>query len=194
MSTLKQPVLEGSVVRLVPLLPEHATELHRHADAELFAQYTEWPVDGSFEAFAHWLASTYFGKTDRWPFAVQLVETGELIGATSFMAMRLPERALEIGSTWYGRSFQGTLVNPEAKYLLLRHAFVEMGMRRVQLKTSTENLQSQRAIEKLGAVREGILRNYQLRMNGLSRDTVMYSITDAEWPAAKARLVARLGR
>lgn len=193
MSAATQQVLEGQVVRLVPMLREHAPELFRHADREIFAQYTEWPVDESFEAFSNWLG-LYFGKSDKWPFSVQLRETGELIGATSFLAMRLHDRVVEIGSTWYGRPFQGTHVNPEAKYLLLRHAFEVLGMRRVQIKTSTENVQSMRAIEKLGALREGVLRNYQLRQNGRSRDTVMYSIIDIEWPEVKARLEARLRR
>ncbi|AKU90802.1 putative acetyltransferase [Vulgatibacter incomptus] len=179
-------------MRLVPLRPEHAPELHRLAEPGVLEHYTHSPEDESLEAFAVWMERIYFGRANKWPFAVQSVATGELVGATSFMDIRLDDRALEIGSTWYGRRFQGTTVNPEAKYLQLRHAFEELGMRRVQLKTSTENVQSQRAIEKLGAVREGVLRNYQLRMNGLSRDTVIYSITDTEWPAVKERLEARL--
>lgn len=92
-----------------------------------------------------------------------------------------------------GRSFQGTSVNPECKYLMLRHAFEDWGAMRVQLKTDRRNLQSQRAIEKLGAVREGVLRKHMLLPDGYERDTVMYSIIDDEWPAIRDRLIERLG-
>jgi ribosomal-protein-alanine N-acetyltransferase len=84
-------------------------------------------------------------------------------------------------------------VNPESKYLLLRHAFEALGAARVQLKTDANNLHSQRAIEKLGAVREGVLRQYQMRSNGTLRDTVVYSVVRDEWPRVKTGLEARLG-
>jgi RimJ/RimL family protein N-acetyltransferase len=109
------------------------------------------------------------------------------------MDIQNANRGVEIGTTWIGRAYHGTRVNPEAKYLLLRHAFEEQGAIRVQLKTDSRNQQSQRAIEKLGAVKEGVLRNHMIMPDGYFRHTVMYSITDAEWPAAKARLEARLG-
>ena len=127
------------------------------------------------------------------PFAQVLIESGRAIGGTTYMDIQHANRGVEIGSTWIGRAHHGTRVNPEAKYLLLRHAFEEQGAIRVQLKTDSRNLQSQRAIEKLGAVKEGILRNHMIMPDGHYRHTVMYSLTDDEWPAAKARLEARLG-
>ena len=102
-------------------------------------------------------------------------------------------RGLEIGFTWIAKPHQGTLVNPECKYLLLRHAFDDQHAMRVQLKTDLRNVQSQGAIEKLGAVREGVLRKHIIRPDGYLRDTVMYSITAEEWPAVRAKLEQRLG-
>jgi len=118
--------------------------------------------------------------------------TGEPIGSTSYLDIRPQHRGLEIGRTWIGKRWQGTVVNPESKYLLLRHAFESLGAVRVQFKTDANNIRSQRAIEKLGARREGVLRRYQVRSNGCHRDSVMYSIIDEEWPEVKARLEARL--
>ncbi len=109
------------------------------------------------------------------------------------MDVRPAHRGLEIGYTWIARAYQGTRVNPECKYLLLRHAFEKLGAIRVQLKTDGRNLQSQHAIEKLGAVKEGVLRKHLILPDGYVRDTVMYSITDSEWPHVKSRLEARLG-
>jgi N-acetyltransferase len=100
-------------------------------------------------------------------------------------------RGLEIGRTWIAKSHQGTRVNPESKYLLLRHAFEELGAARVQFKTDVPNLQSQRAIEELGAQREGVLRRYQMRSNGFIRDTMVFSLIAAEWPAVKVGMEGR---
>jgi aminoglycoside 6'-N-acetyltransferase len=125
------------------------------------------------------------------PFAI--LQAGEPVGVTGYLEIRPHHRGLEIGRTWIARAHQGSRVNPESKYLLLRHAFETLEAERVQFKTDVHNLHSQRAIEKLGAVREGVLRQYQVRSNGTLRDTVMYSVVRAEWPEVKARLEARLG-
>ena len=185
-------VLEGRYVRLEPLTPEHFPALHRHADRRVYAHLLDWPESDGLEAFLAWIGRHTTG-TDRLTFAILLRETGEPIGSTSYLDIRPAHRALEIGATWVSPAHQGTQVNPESKLLLMRHAFEALGAVRVQLKTSVENAQSQRAIEKLGAVREGVLRNYQMRQNGRPRDTVMYSVVDAEWPKVKARLQRRLG-
>jgi RimJ/RimL family protein N-acetyltransferase len=104
----------------------------------------------------------------------------------------LEDRSLEIGGTWYGLDYQGTLVNTECKYLLLKHAFETLGCIRVWLKTDARNLRSQRAIEKLGAIREGVLRNHMLLPDGYIRDSVVYSILPNEWPEVKTQLKTRL--
>jgi RimJ/RimL family protein N-acetyltransferase len=114
--------------------------------------------------------------------------TGRAVGMTTYMSISRRDRGLEIGSTWLGKPWQRTGINTEAKYLLLCHAFEELGAARVQLKTDARNLQSQKAIERLGAVREGVLRRYQRTADGSLRDTVMYSIIADEWPGVKQRL------
>jgi len=118
--------------------------------------------------------------------------TGRVVGSTTYMAINRRDRGLEIGSTWIARPWQRTGINTEAKYLLLRHAFEDLGAVRVQLKTDKRNLQSQIAIERLGAIREGVLRKHMLVRDGFIRDTVLYSITDDEWPRVKARLQAKM--
>jgi RimJ/RimL family protein N-acetyltransferase len=129
----------------------------------------------------------------RIPFSVVLKESGQPVGSTSYFDIRSAHRGLEIGYTWYAVPYQGTQVNPENKYLLLRHAFETLGAIRVQLKTDKRNLRSQAAIAKLGAKLEGTLRKHSIMEDGYIRDTVMFSITDEEWPGVKAGLEARLG-
>ncbi|HBL27307.1 MAG TPA: N-acetyltransferase [Acidobacteria bacterium] len=188
-----QPVrLVGTLVRLEPLTLDHVPGLFRHADPEVFRWVLEFPRDESFEAFRDWLRTSAIEAPASLPFAIVRDETGEPVGSTGFLEIRERHRALEIGRTWIGKTWQGTQVNPESKYLLLRHAFETLGALRVQFKTDLNNVHSQRAIEKLGAVREGVLRNYQVRSNGLPRDTVIYSLIADEWPAAKERLEERL--
>ncbi len=128
------------------------------------------------------------------PFAVIHLKSDRAIGATRFMDIRSEHRGLEIGGTWYGVDYQGSGINTEAKYLLLHHAFEVLGCIRVQMKTDLRNLRSQRAIEKLGAVKEGVLRNHMIRSDGLVRSSVMYSIIDREWPDVKRKLEETLFR
>jgi N-acetyltransferase len=187
-----EPVLlEGRILRLEPLSLDHAPGLWPHAGPEVFQWLADLPRDGSYEAFRDWI-----GETMRRPasltFAMILAETGEPAGVSGYLEIRPAHRGIEIGRTWIGKAHQGSRVNPESKLLLFRHAFETLGAIRVQLKTDLRNLQSQRAIEKLGAVREGVLRRYQIRSNGEVRDTVVYSVLADEWPALKARLEARL--
>ncbi|WP_456829625.1 GNAT family N-acetyltransferase [Deinococcus sp. UYEF24] len=111
-------------------------------------------------------------------------------GSTRYLEMRPSHRGLEIGSTWLAPAFMRSGANWAFKRLAMAHAFEELGMARVQIKTDIRNVRSQTAIERLGAVREGVLRQHMLRPDGTMRDTVMYSVTQAEWPEMKARLGA----
>jgi len=189
-----QPLcLEGWTVRLEPLSAAHAPALWRQADPEIFTWLLEWPRDDSFAAFEEWMRTRVIEAPASLSFAIVLRETGEPVGVTGYLEIRPQHLGLEIGRTWIARGHQGGRVNPESKYLLLRHAFESLGAARVQLKTDANNLRSQRAIEKLGATREGVLRQYQMRSSGTLRDTVMYSVVRAEWPQVKAGLEARLG-
>jgi ribosomal-protein-alanine N-acetyltransferase len=184
--------LIGPTLRLEPLTVAHAQPLFRHAWPEVFRWFADFPRDGSYVAFEAYVDRVLLqpGSLD---FVIVLRETGEPIGATGFLEIRPSHNGLEIGRTWIATAHQGTQVNPECKLLLLRHAFEELQALRVQFKTDLNNLHSQRAIEKLGARREGVLRNFQCRANGQMRDTVVYSIIAAEWPDLKNGLEARLG-
>jgi len=184
--------LQGEVIHLEPLTPEHAPALWRLADPEIFTWVLEWPRDDSFEAFEEWLRTRVIEAPASLSFAITLAATGQPVGVTGYLEIRPPHLGLEIGRTWIARAHQGSKVNPESKYLLLRHAFEELGAARVQFKTDLNNLHSQREIEKLGATREGVLRSYQMRSNGVLRDTVIYSVLRHEWPQVKAGLAARL--
>src|SRR5262249_98190 len=122
------------------------------------------------------------------PFAVVLLQTGRAVGCTRYLAIEPPNRALEIGGTWYGAAHQRTGVNSEWKYLVLRQAFEVLGCLRVQLKTDQRNERSQKAIERIGAVREGVLRRNLIMPDGYVRSTVVYSILAEEWPGVKGLL------
>ena len=122
------------------------------------------------------------------PFAVIQLASGKVVGATRYMDIRPEHKGLEIGGTWYSVEFQRTKVNTESKYLLLKYAFESLGCIRVQLKTDLRNIRSQIAIERLGAVKEGILRKHMITPEGLIRDSVYYSILDSEWSCVKKRI------
>ncbi len=184
--------LEGRVVRIVPLQIEHAADLARHATPETFRYFpsiTYSQIDE--EAMADYVRRTC-AREATFAFAVCLAQTGEAIGSSCYLDIRVPHSGLEIGMTWYGEAHRGTAVNPESKLLLLEHAFETLKCERVQLKTDGRNLMSQAAIRKLGALHEGTLRRHMRMPDGYMRDTVMFSILRDEWPAVNAGLIARV--
>ena len=187
-----QPVtLSGRLVRLEPIDVRHAADLAQAASPELFTYHFP-PPSLSAEGFRAQIE--HLRKLPNWlPFAIVLAATGRAVGVTCYLDIRAKDRGLEIGFTWLAKDHHGSLINPECKYLLLRHAFDGLGALRAQLKTDSRNVQSQRAIEKLGAVREGTLRKQMVMPDGYVRDTVMYSITNDEWPRVRELLIARLG-
>ena len=187
-----QPItLTGRAAQLEPLTVAHAGPLAAVAMPDLFTYH--WPPrELSPAGFAEFIG--YFVQLPGYvAFAIRALEQDQVVGMTSYLDIRPQDRGVEIGFTWVAGPWQGTRINPECKYLLLKHAFDDQGANRVQLKTDLRNVQSQRAIEKLGAVREGVLRKHMVRPDGYVRDTVMYSIIAEEWPAVRARLVERLG-
>lgn len=127
------------------------------------------------------------------PFVIIDRNTNKIIGSTRFLDVHFEHKRLEIGSTWINPSQWRTAVNTNCKYLLLCYCFEELQLQRVQLKTDHENLRSQKAIERIGAKKEGILRNHMIRPDGTIRHTVMYSITSEEWPAVKEHLQQLMG-
>ena len=122
------------------------------------------------------------------PFAVIEAETGAAVGSTRYLDVQPAHHALEIGWTWIGPRWRRTAINTECKLLLLAHAFEALAAHRITLKTDARNVRSQRAIERIGAVREGVLRRHRVCWDGSVRDTVCYGIIDAEWPNVKERL------
>lgn len=189
-------VLTGRHVRLEPMTEAHVPGL---AAVGCEASIWEHMLYGRIENEAdmlRWVRDILARRargTDL-PFVVVHLASGRLAGATRYMEIRPEHRGLEIGGTWYGLEFQRTAVNTECKYLLLRHAFEVLGAIRVQFKTDLRNERSQRALERIGAVKEGVLRNHMILPDGRIRDSVYYSILDREWPAVKARLEALLAR
>ena len=178
--------LQGNLVRLEPLRPVHAERLRKAGSFEAIWTYTASRMDDALAYIEEAMRKEQAGT--ELPFAI-LDKGGERVwGSTRFLAVSPRDRGLEIGSTWLTPSVWKTGVNTECKYLLLRHCFEELDCVRVQLKTDGRNLNSQRAIERLGAVREGVLRSDKMVQNGYIRDTVYYSILDREWPAVKYRL------
>jgi len=189
-------VLTGKYVRLEPLSELHIPGLTVAGCDPSIWRYMLYGEVTSEEKMADWVRDILSRKaagTDQ-PFAVVHLNSGKVAGATRYMEIRPVHRSLEIGGTWYGKDFQRTPVNTEAKYLLLRHAFEVLGCIRVQLKTDLRNERSQKAIERLGAVREGVLRNHMILEGGLYRHSVFYSILESEWPAVKARLEGLLAQ
>ena len=184
--------LEGRFVHLEPLDAQHAEALADAASPEIFAYHFP-PAALTPEGFAAQIEG--LRAAPGWlPFAQVLREADRAVGVSCYLDIQPQNRAIEIGFTWIGKSWQGSAVNPESKLLLLRHAFEKLGALRVQLKTDLRNEQSQAAIRKLGAVREGVLRKQMTLPDGHQRDTVMFSITDAEWPTVRQNLEERLAR
>ena len=173
--------LQDGTLTLRPLTPEDLPALCALADADL----DEYRQMGTLPNTPAYYEAALDSPTEM-PFVILVA--GELAGSTRYGDIRAAHAGLEIGWTWLARKWHGTGVNRRMKRLLLTHAFERMGMERVQLKTDVRNTRSQRAIEKLGAVKEGVLRAHLRRPDGTLRDTVMYSFTRADWPAVQARL------
>jgi RimJ/RimL family protein N-acetyltransferase len=194
--TFASPVLlEGRHVRLEPLSSAHCHDLEAAvADGNLHELwYTSVPAPNAMaEAIATRLAQQNEGS---WlPFATVDAAKGRAAGMTNYLHIDAQNRRVEIGGTWLRKSLQRGPHNTEAKFLLLAHAFEELDCIAVELRTHHLNRQSRAAIERLGARLDGILRSHQLLPDGTLRDTCVYSITAAEWPAVKRHLSFQLSR
>lgn len=179
-----QPVtLEGPRVKLVPLAVEHAESLYEtfgHPNIFRYMPLTPPESVADMRALIE-KALTDAGKYGDVPFAIFHEEDQRVVGSTRYIDVRKAHRGLEIGWTWVGLDYQRTFVNSECKYLLFKHAFNDLGALRVQLKTDSRNEQSQKAIARVGAKKEGTLRNHMVMPDGHIRHTVMFSVTHKEW-------------
>jgi RimJ/RimL family protein N-acetyltransferase len=195
MLTVAPVTLADARVRLEPLGLQHVEGLKRAAaDGELWTiRVTSVPDPDDTRGYIE-RALQAFAEGHRLAFAVLDAKTGEVIGSSSYHDIVAAVERLEIGYTWYAKSRQRTHVNASAKLLLMTHAFETLGAKLVGWRTDNFNFASQRAIERLGASKDGVLRHHAVRRDGTIRDTVMYSMTAGEWPEAKAELQARLAR
>jgi RimJ/RimL family protein N-acetyltransferase len=194
MQTIIPITLTGQIVRLEPLSLSHVADLTAAGKDEsiwAFMRYGPVTTEAGMRHFVENLLTMQDRGTDL-PFAVVHRETGAAIGMTRYMNIEPNNHALEIGGTWYAVAYQRSGVNTECKFLLLRHAFEDLGCIRVQIKTDLRNERSQRAIERIGAVKEGVLRDHMLLPDGTVRSSVYYSILAREWPAVKQRLIGML--
>jgi RimJ/RimL family protein N-acetyltransferase len=187
--------LEGRGIRLEPLATEHADALAAAAaDGRLWdLWYTAVPPP---EGMVAYVATALKGQQDghMLPWVVRDATSGTIIGSTRYHDIAAAIDRVEIGYTWYGESRQRTNVNTTCKLLLLEHAFDTLECKAVGLRTDNFNLRSQRAIEALGAKKDGVIRHFALRRDGTVRDSVMYSILASEWPDVRRHLELRLAR
>ncbi len=187
--------LDGYGIRLEPLTFEHQAGLAEAAtDGKLWELwFTSVPEP---EQTRDYIANALAGQKDghMLPWAVREMDAGKIIGTTRYHDIVTSIDRVEIGYTWYGKSWQRSHVNTSCKLLLLRHAFDTLGCKVVGLRTDNFNFASQRAIEALGAKKDGILRHHMARRDGSVRDSVMYSILAKEWPDVRKHLESRLAR
>jgi RimJ/RimL family protein N-acetyltransferase len=182
--------LVGRNVRLAPLLARHAPAL-----AEAVKDGELWKLWFTFVAAPDEMAADIERRLATplsTPFTVVEAATGEPVGLTAYLNTDQHNRRLEIGSTWYRRRVQRTAINSECKRMLLAHAFDDLDCLAVEFRTHFFNRESRRAIERLGAKLDGVLRHHMRMRDGSLRDTCVYSITVSEWPAVRAKLDAWL--
>jgi RimJ/RimL family protein N-acetyltransferase len=194
MSWPEDITLTGKTATLIPLMPAHAEALGAAArDGELWRLwFANVPTPERMGAEIERRLALR-AKGSMLPLAV-LDANGVPVGMTSYMNIDALNRRLEIGSTWYARRVQRTALNSECKLMLLRHAFEGLACIAVEFRTSFLNHQSRRAIERLGARLDGVLRSHQRHADGSLRDTCVYSIIASEWPAVRAHLSFKLDR
>lgn len=193
---VKPVVLTGTHVRLEPMTAAHVPALAEIGVGQSFWDFMLYGNMNTEDDMKNWvleILSRAETGTDL-PFVVTHLASGRVAGATRYLNIMPRDRGLEVGGTWYGLDFQRTAVNTECKYLLLQHAFETLGCIRVQLKTDLRNERSQKAIERIGAVKEGVLRNHMILPDGRFRHSVFYSILDTEWTAVQKRLEEMLQR
>lgn len=185
--------LEGQQVRLIPLETKHRDALVEAAsDGKLWELwYTSVPSEASVDDYIRKTLEKRSAGTE-YPFVVIHKATGSIIGSTRYYNIEPEHRRLEIGYTWYAKSHQRTAINTECKFVLLQYAFDSLQCIAVQFMTHAENTRSRNAILRIGAKQDGILRNHRLLADGSIRDSVVFSITNLEWPEIRSKLQSKL--
>lgn len=187
---VKPIVLTGKHVRLEPMTENHIEGLAEIGIGHAFWDFMVYGAMNSVDDMRGWVKDILARaeKGTDMPFVAIHLASGRVAGATRYLNIMPNDRGLEVGGTWYGLDFQRTPVNTECKYLLFGHAFETLKCIRLQLKTDSLNLRSQTAIERIGAKKEGVLRNHMILPDGRYRHSVFYSILDTEWVEVKKRL------
>ena len=190
---VKPVVLEGACLRLEPMSQDHAQGLYNRGrnGADWAFMPRSCFVDQADTR--HWIDEA-LARDNEMPFVIVEIEKNRVVGSTRYLNIRQDHRSLEVGWTWLGQEWLRTGVNTEAKFLLLRHAFERLGCIRVEFKTDERNLRSQKALERIGATREGVLRNHMIVQGGFYRNSVYFSVIEDEWPAVRERLQGLLSR
>ena len=189
-----QPVtLESAEVRLELLSQDHAQGLYNRGRYAPDWRYMPRPCFVDLADTRQWIDEA-LATPGHLPFAIIETGKGKVVGSSRYLNVRPAHRSLEIGWTWIGQEWQRTVVNTRAKLLLLTHAFERLGCVRVEFKTDARNERSQKAIERIGAQREGVLRKHMIVQGDYARDSVYYSVLDTEWLGVKERLHALCNR
>jgi len=195
MIDVRPVTLERDGIRLEPLTPDHTTALgNASSDGRLWELwFTSVPAP---DGMADYVATALTGQQEghMLPWAIRDLASGAIVGSTRYHDIVPAIDRVEIGYTWYGQSRQRTSLNTTCKLLLLAHAFDTLGCKVVGLRTDNFNFRSQRAIEAIGAKKDGVIRHHVARRDGTVRDTVIYSILAAEWPDVRRHLELRLAR
>lgn len=195
MSPYNTPVtLQGKWARLEPLTLVHADQLFSVAQDDDIWRHMPVPTPHRVEDVRAWIQDALDMQSRGMvlPFAIIDLASNQAVGSTRYLDISAHDRHVEIGWTWLGKNFWRTPINTECKYLLLQHAFETLGCIRVSLKTDLRNERSQRAIERIGAQREGIWRRVVIMHDGYQRSSVFYSILDDEWQTVRARLQEKM--
>ncbi|MFD2445645.1 GNAT family N-acetyltransferase [Bacillus sp. CGMCC 1.16607] len=185
--------LIGNTVKLIPMEESHVSDLWEAAKPEEIWAFTAGKIRSL--GTARKVVESAIADREQgisYPFVIQEQDTNRMIGSTRFLDISPTHKSVEIGWTWYHPSVWRTRVNTECKFLLLQHAFETWDLNRVQLKTDLRNIRSQKAIERIGGVKEGVFRKDRIIDDGYIRDTVFYSILKEEWPEVKAQLLIKL--
>jgi len=186
------PTLEGRIVRLEPLRPEHAAGLWEASRDPQTWTWLSIAQPGTRDEFDRYVAAAVAAARSGTEIPLVTIGHKGTIGSTRFLALRPEDRSVEIGWTWLRQDAWGSGANVEAKLLMLDHAFATWGCRRVEFKTDALNERSRRALVALGAAFEGVHRKHMLVRGGESRDSAWYAITDDAWPAVRKQLAQRL--
>lgn len=190
--SLSPVVLQGTGIRLEPLSQDHAQGLYNRGRSPADWVFMPRPCFVDLADTRQWVDEA-LASAGQMPFAIVETGKGKVIGSTRYLNIRPAHRSLEIGWTWLGNEWQRTGVNTRVKLALLTHAFERLRCVRVEFKTDLRNERSQRALERIGATREGVMRSHMIVQKNYIRDSVYYSVIDAEWPEVKAHLHSLLG-